>query len=93
MKINYQINIDDTKQHLISVRLVIDSFLKRGQEFWLPDWIPGSYLIRDFAKNITFLQGNENDEIVSLTKITKSRWVLNQDVSSLTIDYKVYAWD
>ena len=56
MRINYQINIIESKKHLIGVRLVVESSLKSGQEFWLPDWIPGSYLIRDFSKNIVLVR-------------------------------------
>jgi len=93
MNISYRINLEELKKHLINVQLFVDSPLKCGQEFWLPDWIPGSYLIRDFSKNIVFLQAKECDETISLTKISKSRWMINQDVNSLAIDYKVYAWD
>ncbi|MFT6732270.1 MAG: putative metalloprotease with PDZ domain [Polaribacter sp.] len=93
MKISYKINIEDAKKHLIYIQLNIDSPLKQEQEFWLPDWIPGSYLIRDFSKNITFIQADERGETVQLTKIAKSRWALTQDVACLTISYKVYAWD
>ncbi len=93
MNIHYKINVERAKKHLIGIELVIDWPLKYRQEFWLPDWIPGSYLIRDFSKNITSIRAVENDESVILTKIGKSRWALNQDVEKLTINYDVYAWD
>ena len=59
--INYIVSIENTNGHLIDLRLVIDRPLKKGQEFWLPDWIPGSYMIRDFARNIVMLSGKQND--------------------------------
>ena len=38
--------------HRFEVRCVVESPDPTGQRFALPAWIPGSYLIRDFARNI-----------------------------------------
>ena len=91
--ITYQISLDDPRTHTIQVRLTITQPLKKGQGFWLPSWIPGSYMIRDFARNITQLEARENGQKVSVHKISSSRWQLEQPVKQLELVYSVYAWD
>ncbi|MBV1909961.1 MAG: peptidase M61, partial [Kangiellaceae bacterium] len=91
--ISYQISLIHPESHQIDVVLSIKSALVKGQEFWLPDWIPGSYMIRDFARNITSIFAFEQGNPVALTKLDKSTWCLDENVEGLEIRYKVYAWD
>ncbi len=91
--IHYTVSIENTNNHLIDLHMVITRPLTKGQEFWLPDWIPGSYMIRDFSRNIMTLIGRQNDRIVKISKRSKSVWRLDEDVECLEIDYQVYAWD
>ena len=54
--IKYVVSIENANTHLIDIQMLIEQPLKKGQTFWLPDWIPGSYMIRDFARNIIFFE-------------------------------------
>ena len=49
---HYQIDYGRFNQHLVDVTVsfVADS---AAPTLWLPAWIPGSYLMREFARNIT----------------------------------------
>ncbi len=91
--IKYTVSLENANQHLIDVCMVIDQVLTDGQEFWLPDWIPGSYMIRDFSKNIVSLSATSDGKSISLIKKNKSCWTLEQSVDSIEISYQVYAWD
>ena len=66
-----------------------------GQRFALPAWIPGSYLIRDFARNIVAIRAESGGKPVTLDKIDKHTWqtaALKQP-GALTVVIEVYAWD
>ncbi|MDH5630751.1 MAG: PDZ domain-containing protein [Gammaproteobacteria bacterium] len=90
----YQVAFNNANAHLFDVTLSIDFALEAGQVFNLPNWIPGSYMIRDFSKNISKLKAvNQLNETIELKKMTKSSWQLTQSVSKLDISYQVYAWD
>ncbi len=91
--IKYTVSFDHANQHLINVKLTINQKLNAKQQFWLPDWIPGSYMIRDFSKNITQISAQTKQSKIPLTKISKSTWQINQEVEQLEINYQVYAWD
>ncbi|WP_287818290.1 hypothetical protein, partial [Idiomarina sp.] len=47
----YDITPIDLHGHLFNVSLTIERAVDE-QELWLPNWIPGSYMIRDFSKHI-----------------------------------------
>src|SRR3569832_507310 len=64
-----------------------------GQQFMLPDWISGSYMIREFARNIVRIAAESNGESIALTKRDKHTWQADPCDGPLTLRYEVYAWD
>ena len=91
--IRYQISSDNPATHYFDIKLLIDSPDPGGQSLRMPNWIPGSYLIRDFAKNIVTLSARCGDTILSVSQQDKSNWRLEACAGPLVIEYKVYAWD
>ena len=91
--LHYQIEFDDYRQHLIHVTL---RFLANPtQVLWLPTWIPGSYLIREFSKHIEQVKAYDEDgRILKISKLDKNKWRLyNNDHELITVEYDVYAYD
>lgn len=91
--IHYSVSFEKANQHLFDVKLKLDTCLSKGQTFFLPNWIPGSYMIRDFARNIVTLSATSKKKSVALQKLDKSTWQLLEDVDCLQLEYQVYAWD
>lgn len=91
--LHYQIEFDDFKQHLVHV--TIRFLANPNQELWLPTWIPGSYLIREFSKHIESVKAyDEAGRLLDIKKTSKNRWRLfNTDHELMTIEYDVYAYD
>ena len=99
--IQYQLCPEDPKGHLFSVSLKILTPEPSGQTLHLPNWIPGSYMIRDFAKHIIqpFAQTTEGRPL-GMHAIAKNAWQVEpltdseiQQNIGLDIRYQVYAWD
>jgi predicted metalloprotease with PDZ domain len=98
--IAYAIVGHDLAAHLFHVTLTVDAPAPDGQIFALPAWIPGSYMIREFSRNIVRISAESNGEPVELTKLDKHSWKaappkggLNDRAAPLTLHYEVYAWD
>ena len=91
--IHYQIRPHDLALHLFEVTLTVASPNKAGQEFSLPAWIPGSYMIRDFARNIVQIKAESKGKVVRLKKLDKQTWRAAPCEHALTLRYQVYAWD
>ncbi len=92
--IHYQVTPENPQSHLFSVQCQIQSPNQNGQEVSMATWIPGSYLIRDFAKHIINLRVETLDgQSLTIRPLSKSRWLIEPCDSALVIYYQVYAWD
>lgn len=92
--IHYRVAARLPASHRFQVTLVIASPDPQGQRLWLPDWIPGSYMIRDFARNLSGMRAvDATGGAVALTALDKSSWRCAPCVGPLTVSYEVYAWD
>jgi predicted metalloprotease with PDZ domain len=91
--IKYQIGAARPTAHLFDVELEIAKPDAKGQQLSLPAWVPGSYLIRDFARNIVSLGAQSGEESVAVKKLDKSTWQCAPTTGPLTVKYQVYAKD
>jgi len=79
--------------HIFSVTLTVTKPDPAGQRFELPNWIPGSYMIRDFSKNVLAIDASSNGQAVALQKLDKSSWQAPAGLDAIELSYTVYAWD
>ncbi|WP_207003477.1 M61 family metallopeptidase [Trinickia mobilis] len=93
--IRYTIVPKQPAAHLFEVTLTLADPDPAGQRFMLPVWIPGSYMVREFARHIVTLRAfNEAGRKVRIEKTDKHAWqVAPVKGGSLTLRYEVYAWD
>ena len=91
--IGYAIFPKDLSGHLFEVRLTVAAPAPEGQVLALPAWIPGSYMIREFSRNIVQIRAESNGKNVALAKLDKHSWRAAPVVATLTVIYEVYAWD
>jgi predicted metalloprotease with PDZ domain len=92
----YTIRPKNLAAHLYEVTITVQQPDRQGQRFMLPTWIPGSYLIREFARNIVCISARVDGEAVAIKKMDKSTWQcapLPAAARALTLAYNVYAWD
>jgi predicted metalloprotease with PDZ domain len=64
-----------------------------GQVFELPAWIPGSYLIRDYARHVVGIRAEAEDRPVEIVKLDKSRWRVAPVRGAVTVVAEIYAHD
>ncbi len=83
----------DLAGHLFEVRLTVANPAPEGQVLALPAWIPGSYMIREFSRNIVRIGAEANGKPVALAKLDKHSWRAAPVDGALTVIYEVYAWD
>lgn len=94
--IRYAIAPLHPEAHLFAVTVTVTSPDPAGQRFRLPAWIPGSYMIREFARHIVRIRADSNAGPVKLAKLDKDTWQAAPVAPAegpLTLHYEVYAWD
>ena len=91
--IHYRVEVADLHAHLFGVTLTIAA-PSVAQALRLPVWIPGSYLVREFAKNLQNLQCRQGSRSVTVQQLGKASWVVNCVAGKpLVIRYEIYAND
>ena len=90
----YTIKPLSVNAHLFEVTVKVSNPYQYGQIFELPAWIAGSYMIRDFAKQIIQITATTSEgQPIKLTKLNKQRWQAAKCVQDLILTYQVYALD
>jgi len=89
----YRISPKDPGAHLYEARLTVAEPDPAGQVLSLPSWIPGSYMIRDFAKHVVAISAESDGLDVPLTTLDKSRWQAAPVDRPLTVTEDIYAYD
>ncbi|MFZ4479906.1 MAG: M61 family metallopeptidase [Rhodoferax sp.] len=91
--IGYQVQIEDLHAHLFAVTLTIAQPAQL-QRVSLPVWIPGSYLVREFSRNLQRLQAHQGRNAVALTQLDKCSWQVHCAAGkALVLSYQIYAFD
>jgi predicted metalloprotease with PDZ domain len=91
--IRYRIVAADPHAHLFEVSCSVDEPAPEGQVFRLPAWVPGSYLIREFARHFVAVRAESAGTPVAVTKIAKDAWQTAACADPLTLIAQVYAFD
>ena len=70
----YHLRPLDTGAHLFEVTCRVEEPAPDGQVLSLPAWIPGSYLVRDYARHVVQFQAESGGEPVTARKLDKHTW-------------------
>ncbi|MFM7312469.1 MAG: M61 family peptidase, partial [Cyanobium sp.] len=90
--IRLQLTIPEPGNHLVSVEMRLQPRLAQLC-LQMPAWTPGSYLIRDYVRNLEGLEVRQGDLAVPLERLGPACWRLAVDPAGpeLTIRYRVMA--
>ena len=91
--ISYRIDLDHLHAHLYRVTLTLAQ-PAASQRISLPVWIPGSYLVREFARHLSALEARQGSRAVPLSQLDKATWQAEcSGRAALVLTYRVYAFD
>ena len=91
--ISYRIDLDRAQAHLLRVTLTVPE-PAAVQRLSLPVWIPGSYLVREFARHLSALEARQGRRKVPLTQLDKATWQADcTGRGALVVSYLVHAFD
>ncbi|MDA8450916.1 peptidase M61 [Acidovorax sp. NCPPB 3859] len=91
--VHYRVEAAQLHARTYHVTLTVESPAAQ-QELSLPVWIPGSYLVREFAKNLQNLRARQDGQEVALAQRSKSLWqAACREGVPLVLTYEVGAYD
>ncbi len=91
--IKYRVEARNLHAHLFDVTLTIAEPQAR-QLVSLPVWIPGSYLVREFSKQLQHLTAQQGRTWLAAQQLDKCTWQIDgKPGKPLVLHYQVYAHD
>jgi predicted metalloprotease with PDZ domain len=93
--LRYRIAPLNRAEHTLNVTLQITPREAGDVLLRMPTWIPGSYLIREYARHVLRVQASINDTVLIVQKIDKATWKLADCAAGLSIKivFEIYAFD
>ncbi len=91
--LHYRLRPANPAAHLFEISLTIPAPDPDGQRLAMPAWIPGSYMIRDYARNVVAITARSGDQRVGISKLDKSTWQADACDGPLTVTIEVFAHD
>ncbi len=94
-EISYNVSFPEAQAHYVDIEMNIKGIKTDFIDVRMPVWTPGSYLVREFAKNIESLSAkNVSGSSLSSSKINKNTWrITNTKNQNININYRVYAFE
>jgi len=94
VNISYTVAFPEAQAHYAEVEMDITGLHQKTLDLKMPVWTPGSYLVREFSKNVESFTAEAKGKSIEAKKIRKNTWRINsENLSSIKVRYKVYAFE
>ncbi|MBD5777876.1 M61 family metallopeptidase [Pelagicoccus sp. NFK12] len=90
--IRYTLEFGDAKNHYMDVRAEIPLEEPGEVQLFMPVWTPGSYLVREYSRNIISLEASDGEgRELEAKKLNKNRWsIAAGDSKRIEVRYRLY---
>jgi predicted metalloprotease with PDZ domain len=95
LTVNYTIRIDNPNSHYAKVIMELSGVRDKSIDIKMPVWTPGSYMVREFERNIQDASAFSNGEKLGLSKTDKSTWRIqnSKGLATISFSYTVYCFE
>lgn len=93
-QINYEVAMPQPTSHVFEVTLQVKNWQKSVLDLKMPVWTPGSYLVREYAKQVQDFKAETSllNQSLPSRKISKNHWQIEpHGVSEIRVTYRVFA--
>lgn len=93
--LRYTLSMPEPHTHYFEVEVELSGARQNYIDYKMPVWAPGSYLVREFAKNVEgFSATDKSGKALRHEKISKNTWrVYSNKADAVRVRYKVYAFE
>ncbi len=89
----YQVSMPQPQTHLFAVTLSVSNWEDGVLDLKMPVWTPGSYLVREYSKQLQGLTAMTGDgQKLTATKLAKNHWQIETAGNSqIVVSYQMFA--
>lgn len=90
--VRYEVAIPDPARRWVEVTMTVEHPGGLRSDLALPAWAPGSYLVRDFARNLDGLRAEDlQGRPLALERLDKQTWRIRHGSKGFRARYRIYA--
>src|SRR6188508_1749533 len=90
--IRYTLRFPAPQTQYFDVEAAIPTAGRAEVEVYMATWTPGSYLIREYERNVEAVTAAAGARALAIAKSTKNRWkITTGGAPNVTLHYKVYS--
>jgi predicted metalloprotease with PDZ domain len=94
IQISYLVTFPEAQAHYVDVEMNISGLNQNTLNLKMPVWTPGSYLIREFSKNVESFSASSDGHLLPAPKINKNCWCIQtKGLSAIAVVYRVYCFE
>lgn len=91
ISLKYTLSMPEPHTHYFEVLMEIKGIKEKSVDIKMPVWAPGSYLVREFARNVEAVEAKSTKgSVLKAEKINKNTWRVEAN-PDMIFSYKVYA--
>ena len=93
--VSYDLSMPKPEDHYFHIKMDLKNFKEDTLTIKMPVWAPGSYLVREFSKNVNLVKAYNNDgKALEIFKTSKNTWkIVNPTHGTVQVRYEVYAFE
>lgn len=93
--LRYTLAMPAPQTHYFEVKMELGGFPADYTDVKMPVWAPGSYLVREYAKNVEgFAARTASGQALAVEKLNKNTWrVRHPKQANFQLSYRVYAFE
>ncbi len=94
-EVKYNLRMPKPQNHYYHVEMELSNFSEKEINIKMPIWAPGSYLAREFAKNVNLVKAFDgNGKALTVKKTNKNTWNIQKgNANKVVVKYEVYAFE
>lgn len=90
--IDYVVSFPDRHHNLVDVDATIPTGGAAEVVLFMPVWTPGSYLVREFERNVQEIRASANGRPLTIEKVAKNRWAVRPEgAGTIRLQYRLFA--
>jgi len=94
VNISYTVTFPEAQAHYAEVEMNITGLHQKTLDLKMPVWTPGSYLVREFSKNVETFTAEAKGKAIEAKKVRKNIWrIHSENLSAIKVKYKVYCFE
>lgn len=95
LSVDYKISIQNPATHYAHVTMDIKDVKEKTIYVKMPVWTPGSYMVREFERNVEQVLANSDDASLTVQKTDKSTWKIEnpKGLKHVRVSYRLYCFE